>query len=183
LPLLLAMVAGCAGNPPVRAGIAGEPLPMGSAITLIGAPADEVPLAAKVRQAVTDALAERGHRITDNAPAQLDIGLTDRPARTGLAIIEGEELSPAKRRRLLQRCDLRTHRLVLTHYGAGSAVPITRAWADIHQCRGKLDGSIARLVREAVTALADGTGESASATSLAAGEAPFSYLQAPPAAQ
>jgi len=183
LPLLLAMATGCASNPPVRAGLAGPPLPIGTAIALIGVPADEAPSVAQARQAVMAVLVRRGHPISADGATRLDIGLTDRPAATGIAIIGGETLSPAKRRRLLQSCDLRTYRLVLTHYGAGSALPITRAWAETHQCKGKLDGSIAQLARQAVTALAEGTGQIVpAATATAAVAAPLTPLQPPPAA-
>ncbi len=181
LPLLLTMVASCASNPPVRAGVTGAPLPAGTAIALIGTPTDEAPFAVKARQAVTQVLAEHGHAITDDAAARLDIGLTDRSAKTGIAVINGEALSPAKRRRFLQTCDLRTHRLTLTHYGAGSAVPITRAWSETHQCKGKLDdGGIADLARQAVAALAN---QAAPATTAAAPESALLIpLRQPPAA-
>lgn len=165
LPLLFALTAsGCASNPSVRAGVAGASLQPGTTIVMIGTSASDSPFAIEARKAVTDALARHGHAVSANAPARLEIGLTDRAASTGVGIIDGEPLSPAKRRRLLQRCDLRTDRLTLTYYGPGATVPITRAWSETHQCKGKLEGSIARLADEAVAALINGPDTALDAT-------------------
>jgi len=184
LPLLLAMAAGCTSSPPLHAGALGAPLPPHTTIALVGTPDDEGPLAIKAREAVTKALAEYGHTITDEAGARLDLGLTDRSAKTGIAIIDGEALSPAKRRRFLQSCDLRTHRLALTYYGGGPAVPITRAWAETHLCKGKFDdGDIAQLARQAVSALVEQTDQPSPATTARVGAGTLTALRPLPAAR
>ena len=112
---------------------------------------------AKAQQQVVAALTSRGHRVVDGAPARIEVGLTDRLATTGIGVLEGPELSAAKKRKFLQSCKHRTYRLVLTYYGAGADVPVTRAWAEERQCEGRIEDSTATLAEKAVASLAMGS--------------------------
>lgn len=154
---LAGLLAGCAGQVRPRSGATGQALPPASSLAIVGIQPEDAPLAVKARAEVSAALGRRGHAVAPGGADRIEIGLTDRAASTGIAVIGGEELSPAKRRRFLQTCKERTYRLVLTRYGAGSDVPVTRAWAEEHHCRGAVGERIAGLAENAVAALATGT--------------------------
>lgn len=125
-------------------------------MAIIGVSQDRLEPAAKAQEAVIAALARRGLGVSKGAQARLDIGLTNRSASTGIGVIEGETLSPAKRRVFLQSCKDRTYRLSLAYYGAGADIPITRAWAEEYHCKGTLEASISDLAEKAVAALEKG---------------------------
>ncbi len=161
-PTILAVIltvttAGCASHVSLRAGAAGAPLPPGQSVKIIGTDPNGTVIAATTQHAVIKALGKRGYTVVPDAAARLEIGVTDRLASTGIAIIGGDDLSPAKRQKFLQSCKDRTYRLVLTFYGASSDVPVTRAWSEEHHCKGTLDASIAGLADKAVAALAIGS--------------------------
>lgn len=155
--LLTVTAGGCTSNVSLRAGAAGAPLPPGQSVKIIGADPNGTAIAAKAQDAVIAALGKRGYSIVPDAAARLEIGVTDRLASTGIAIIGGTELSAAKRQKFLQSCKDRTYRLVLTYYGASNDVPVTRAWSEEHHCKGTLDASIAGLADKAVAALTMGS--------------------------
>lgn len=154
---LFAMLGGCAHQIRLDAGATGPALPGGSAIALIGTTRTESPLALQARSEVIAALARKGHVMAADAAARIEIGLTERPAKTGIAVIDGSELSPAKANKFLQSCRDRTYRLVLTYYGAGTSVPVTRAWAEERHCKGEIEDSIRELAERSVAALATGS--------------------------
>ena len=152
---LTGLLAGCAGQVDVKSGATGAALPAGATIALIGTSANDNPLIIEAQRQVVAALAAQGHDIAPDAPTRIEIGLTDRLASTGVGVLGGAELSAAKKKAFLG-CKGRIHRLVLTSYGAGPDVPVTRAWAEEQQCKAGLEESIAGLAEKAVAALALG---------------------------
>lgn len=154
---LASILTGCASRIQLRSGAAGAPLPAGSAIALIGSVQGSSALTAKAQEAVSTALAKRGHSFSPQAPARLEVGLTSRPASTAVGVIGGETLSPAKAHKFLQSCRDQTYRLTLAYYGAGMDVPITRAWSEEYHCKGTIDASIGELAEKAVDALVKGS--------------------------
>lgn len=154
---ILSMTAACTNQVNLNAGAAGAPLAAGQAMTIIGVNPDGTAIAARAQDAVIAALGKHGYTLTPDAAARLEIGITDRPASTGIGVIGGIELSAARGKKFLQSCKDHTYRLVLTYYGPASDVPVTRAWAEEHHCRAAIDASIASLADKAVTALARGS--------------------------
>ncbi|MBT2188999.1 DsrH/TusB family sulfur relay protein [Sphingobium nicotianae] len=154
---ILTMTASCTSHVHLNAGAAGAPLAAGQAVTIIGIGPDGPAIAARAQDAVIAALGKHGYVLAPDAAARLEIGITDRPASTGIAVIGGAELSAAKGKRFLQSCKERTYRLVLTYYGPASDLPVTRAWAEEHHCRAAIDASIENLADKAVTALTKGS--------------------------
>lgn len=155
--LCLPLIGGCANRIDLRSGAAGPALPPTSSVAIIGATKEDNPLVAEARDAVVKSLARRGHAIVSEAPARIEIGLTDRLATTGVGVIGGNTLSAAKGHKFLQSCKDRTYRLTLTYYSAGSDVSVTRAWAEEQHCKGAIRDSIASLADKAVSALALGS--------------------------
>lgn len=155
--LCLAPIGGCANRIDLRSGAAGPALSPNSSMAVIGATKEDNPLVAEARDAVVKSLARRGHAIVPQAPARIEIGLTDRLATTGVGVIGGNTLSAAKGHKFLQSCKDRTYRLTLTYYSAGSDVSVTRAWAEEQHCKGAIRDSIASLADKAVSALALGS--------------------------
>ncbi len=154
LVLALALsTGGCSSQIQLMSGATGPAMPAGATIAIVGVSQDKLETTAKAQDAVIAALARRGRSVSSDAQARLDIGLTDRSASTGIGVIGGETLSPAKAHKFLQSCKDRTYRLTLAYYGAGADVPITRAWAEEHHCKGTIDASIASLAEKAVAAL------------------------------
>ena len=154
--MFLAGLSGCADRVAVTGGAAGPALPPGTTVTLIGTDQNANPLAMRAQDAVVAALVRHGHPLGEGG-GHIEVGLTERQAMTGIAVIDGAVISPAKGRKLLQSCRDRTFRLAVTYYGSGATVPVTRAWAEERRCKGTIDESIAALADKAVAALAAGT--------------------------
>lgn len=155
--MCLPLMSGCAHEVSLHAGAAGPTPSPASAMTMIGLTREESPLAAEARDAVAKALARHGLALAPDAPARIEIGLTDRLASTGVAVIGGEALSAPKPHKFLQSCKDHTYRLTLTYYSAGPEVSVTRAWAEEQHCKGAITDSIATLAEKAVTALTQGS--------------------------
>jgi hypothetical protein len=155
--MCLPLMNGCASRIDLRAGAAGPAIPPASGLALIGITPQDSPLAVSAREAVVKALARRGHVLAAEGPARIEIGLTDRLASTGVGVIGGAPLSPAKSRKFLQSCKDHTYRLTLTYYSAAPDVAVTRAWAEEQHCKGTIAESIAGLADKAVAALARGS--------------------------
>jgi hypothetical protein len=155
--MTLATASGCTNNVSLRSGSTGMPLAENEAMAIVGATPNDPAMAVRAQNAVIAALGKRGHVVTPDAAARLEIGITDRLASSGISVIGGQELSAAKRRKFLQSCEDRTYRLVLTHYGATNDVPVSRAWAEEHHCKGTLESSIDGLAEKAVAALVKGS--------------------------
>ena len=157
ISVLAALLAGCTGQVRLNTGATGPAIPAGSAVTLIGTAKNDHLLVAQAQKEVLAALASRGHSAGSGGAARIEVGLSDRLATTGIGVLEGPELSAAKKKKFLQTCKDRTYRLVLTYYGAGADVPVTRAWAEERHCKGPIDASIAALAERAVASLAIGS--------------------------
>jgi hypothetical protein len=154
---LAALLGGCTSHVRLNSGATGPAMPANATISFIGTHQVDGQLARQAQASVADALEKRGHMIGPDAAMRIEVGLTDRPAITGVSVIDGAVLSPPKGKAFLQSCRDRTSRLVLTYYGVGDTVPITRAWAEERHCKGTIDGSIRSLADKAVAALAMGS--------------------------
>jgi hypothetical protein len=159
---LAILLGGCTNQVRLNSGATGPAIAANTSITFIGTNQTDGQLARQVQASVADALTARGHKVGADGPMRIEVGLTDRPAITGVSVIDGAELSPPKGKAFLQSCRDRTYRLVLTYYGVGDTIPVTRAWAEERHCKGTIDDSIRSLADKAVAALAMGTSTSTS---------------------
>jgi hypothetical protein len=154
---LAALLGGCASHVRLNSGATGLAMPANATISFIGTHHAGGQLARQAQASVAEALEARGHKVGPDAPVRIEVGLTNRPSVTGVSVIDGAVLSPPKGKAFLQSCRDRTYRLVLTYYGAGETVPVTRAWAEERHCKGTIDDSIRSLADKAVAALATGS--------------------------
>ena len=155
-------LAGCAGPVETRYGSAG-PLPASAtAVSILSVPVtdDGGPAAAvqaQARSAVVAELARRGIAIAPDSASRLELAITARGADSGVGIIGGADLSPAKKQRLLQSCLDTTYRLALALYAGTAPATVSRGWAEESHCHGRLDQSLPTLARHAVAALVEGS--------------------------
>jgi hypothetical protein len=165
LPLLGAAIAlaGCAGPIETRYGSAGVVPDARLAVAILQPPMPEnadggagATTLAQARDAVVAALGRRGIAVAPDSADRLEIAITARPASSGVAVIGGTALSPAKKQRLLQSCHDTTFRLALAFYAGTDPVAASRSWAEESHCHGTLAQSLPALADRAVAALLTG---------------------------
>jgi len=147
---LVFLPSACAGPVETLGRGSGTPLAPGSSVALVFAPG--MPTDAPLRAALETALADAQFTVSPTSANRLNVGLSERSAQTAITTLEGAEIAPAKKQRLLQDCHDTTYRLVLSLETDGSPTP-TQASAEESHCHGALAQSLVALSREAVAQL------------------------------
>lgn len=162
--LTAALLGGCSGPVETRIASTGPGVP-DRPVLMWAEDAEGVALPAdlgRARAAVEAALTAQGFRFAGEASVAVTLGLSERPASLGLRSGSGADertLSPAKKRRLFQRCADRTLRLGVALVDRASGRLLYRGAAQEAHCRAGFADATARLARLAVADLAAPGGE------------------------
>jgi len=149
----IAVVSGCAGPIESRAGIAGPAVSPAISLAVTATAGQGGPGMAQAVAAVRQELVRQGFRLADDAALRVEVGLAEREATSALLAADGSVLSPIKKKRLLQDCADRRHRLTIAVIPPKG--PPRRAWAEENHCHGTVAESIQPLAVRAVAMLND----------------------------
>jgi hypothetical protein len=152
-PIALGLaLAGCAGPVETHTGFFGKTgLP---ATALVVATPNENPGATSqmARDVVAQELVQQGYTVAERGGATVLVTVAERPATVEVRSAQDAVVSPEKRKRLLQSCVDRTHRLTLVMLAPDGEV--SRAWAEERHCKGTLAQSLKPLAQSAIASLA-----------------------------
>lgn len=157
LALLLAPAA-CAGPVESHLRSSGAGVASDTALMWAPLPVEVQAQTADARAAVSQALADKGYRIVEEAPLALAMGVAERPAGIGVTKGQGEALSPAKQRRPLQSCADRMLRVSVSITDRASGDMRYAGSAEEAHCHATLDEALPRLARLAVADMAQPAG-------------------------
>ncbi|MEW4467471.1 hypothetical protein AB1K62_06545 [Parasphingorhabdus sp. JC815] len=154
---IVAAVSGCVG--PIETRIqtqAGPALPTKKIYSFTARPEQNSPAYQTARKIVAGVLESKNFVATEDAPIRVHIALANRPASIAMTTGENDKLNviaEKKKRKLLQSCDDREHRLTITMVNILDGSAYYSGTAAEYHCKGSLEQSLPHLVDAALSDL------------------------------